>query len=170
MARSSVSQAASTFDASEYWYSDDHDRGTALLNALRLYRQAERDMRARTQTSMRMGETDLAAIRFLLREQQAGRSVGSKMLAEHLGITTASTAVLINRLEKSDHITRHRNPADGRGVLLTATDNSDDEVRATMAGMHARMIRTAENVPPDIAAWIIAFLHEMTGNLDIPDR
>ena len=157
------SAAAATFDQSGYWYDqDDAERGAVVLNALRRYRQAEKDMRARTRVSMKMGETDLTAIRFLLREQRANRPVNATQLAEHLGITTASTAVLINRLEKSGHISRQPNPADKRGVLLTATGSSDDEVRATMAGMHAKMILAAERLEPAIAYGVVKFLQEMT--------
>lgn len=166
MSGSRVGQQAQTFSESGYWFTDDQTRAVTVLNALRRYRQAERDMRARTQTSMKMGETDLAAIRFLLREQRAERPVSSTALARHLGITTASTAVLINRLSKSGHIVRHPNPADKRGVLLTATGDSDDEVRATMAGMHARMILAAEKLPVGAAAHLLRFLDEMTQALD----
>ncbi|RKR74811.1 MarR family winged helix-turn-helix transcriptional regulator [Frondihabitans australicus] len=167
MSGASPSTAATTFDQSGYWYeSDSQERGAAVLNALRRYRQAEKDMRARTRLSMKMGETDLTAIRFLLREQRADRTVNASQLAEHLGITTASTAVLINRLEKSGHIERRANPADKRGVLLTATGDSDEEVRATMAGMHAQMIIAAEKLRPDVAQGVLEFLQEMTDALD----
>lgn len=163
--------AAATFDQSGYWYDqDDAERGAVVLNALRRYRQAEKDMRARTRLSMRMGETDLTAIRFLLREQRANRSVSATQLAEHLGVTTASTAVLIGRLERSGHISRQPNPADKRGVLLTATGSSDDEVRATMAGMHARMILAAERLDPEIARGVVDFLTDMTAALDVTDQ
>jgi DNA-binding MarR family transcriptional regulator len=165
------SAAAETFDSSGFWYlGDSQERGAVVLNALRRYRQAEKEMRARTQVSMKMGETDLAAIRYLLREQRAHRAVSASNLAEHLDITTASTAVLINRLEKSGHLERRKNPLDRRGVLLTATDSSDDEVRATMAGMHARMITAAERLPPEVARGIVEFLAEMTDALDVADQ
>ncbi len=171
MTTGSRSSAAATFDASGFWYEGDAEtRGAAVLNAMRRYRQAEKDMRARTRVSMNMGETDLAAIRFLLREQRAHRTVSASQLADHLGITTASTAVLISRLGKSGHIQRATNPADKRGVLLTATGDSDDEVRATMAGMHARMILAAEKLDPDVARGVVEFLTEMTEAIDVTDQ
>jgi DNA-binding MarR family transcriptional regulator len=158
---------AKTFDPSGYWYEQgSEERATAVLNALRRYRQAEKDMRARTQTSMQMGETDLAAIRFLLRAQRRGTSVSAKELAGHLGITTASTSVLINRLVKSGHLERHAHPTDRRGVLITATDGSDEEVRATLAGMHARMIAAAERLGPEEARAVVDFLRSMTEAVD----
>ena len=164
------SSAAASFDASGYWYEQDsEERATVVLNAMRRYRQAEKEMRARTQTSMGMGETDLAAIRFLLRAQRRGETVSSSELAEHLAITTASTSVLINRLVKSGHLERRPDPSDGRGVLITATDGSNEEVRATMAGMHARMITSAEKLTATEAKAVVKFLTSMTTAIDTAD-
>jgi DNA-binding MarR family transcriptional regulator len=171
MENSTPSAASRTFEASGFWYDvTAEERATEVLNALRRYRQAEKEMRERTRTSMKMGETDLAAIRFLLRAQRAGETVSAKTLSEHLAITTASTSVLINRLVKSGHLQRHAHPTDRRGVLITATGGSDDEVRATMAGMHARMISAAENLDADAARAVTEFLREMTAAIDVTDQ
>ncbi|GAA4675059.1 MarR family winged helix-turn-helix transcriptional regulator [Frondihabitans cladoniiphilus] len=152
-----------TFDASGYWYAaSSEQRGVDVLNALRRYRAAESEMRRRTRTSMKMGETDLKAIRFLLQSERHAKTVTPKQLANHLGITTASTSVLINRLVESGHLQRHSHPTDGRAVLLTATEDSNEEVRATLSGMHARMITIAESLPPEGAAYVAQFLEAMT--------
>jgi DNA-binding MarR family transcriptional regulator len=160
-----------TYDASGYWYaSTDEERGVEVLNSLRRYRAAESEMRRRTRTSMKMGETDLAAIRFLLRAQRRGETVSAKSLADSLGITSASTSVLINRLVRSGHLQRHEHPTDKRGVLLTATGDSDGEVRATMASMHARMIHAAESMSADESAAVVRFLTEMTSAIEVDDQ
>ncbi|GMA32099.1 hypothetical protein [Litorihabitans aurantiacus] len=52
---------------SGYWYPSDEVEPVEVLSLLRRYREAERAMRARTRDSMGMGETDLIALRFLLR-------------------------------------------------------------------------------------------------------
>lgn len=159
------------YDATGYWYgSSASERGVAVLNALRRYRAAESDMRRRTRTSMKMGETDLQAIRFLMQSQRRGLTVGAKDLAAHLQITTASTSVLIARLVKSGHLERHADPHDKRAVLLTATGDSDAEVRATLAGMHARMIVAAEQLGPDESAAVVRFLQGMTAAVEHDDH
>lgn len=161
--------AEGDFTASGYWFdATSEERAVEVLNALRTYRAAETAMRQRTRISMKMGETDLKAIRFLLRAERRGDAVSAKDLADHLGITTPSTSVLINRLVKSGHLQRRVHPTDKRGVLLTATGGSDDEVRATMAGMHARMIAAAEALSPEQAETISTFLARMAAALD-PD-
>ncbi len=55
-------------------------------------------------------------------------------------------------------------------MLLTATGDSDDELRATMAGMHARMILAAEKLDPDVARGVVEFLTEMTEAIDVTDQ
>jgi len=162
---------AAPFDASGYWYSSSsEERGVTVLNTLRAYRAAEVAMRARTRKSMKMNDTDLAALRFLLRAQRRGETVSAKELAAQLGITSASTSVLINRLEASGHMRRQPHPTDKRGVLLTATGESNSEVRDTMAAMHARMIATAESLDPDQAAVVVGFLQTMTAAIEIDDH
>lgn len=164
-----TTRAASDFSASGYWYdATAEERAVEVLNALRVYRAAEASMRQRTRTSMKMGETDLKAIRFLLQAQRRESVVSAKDLADHLDITTASTSVLINRLVASGHLERRPHPTDGRGVLIIATGDSDEEVRATMAGMHARMIGVAEGLSPDEAAVVAEFLASMVTALE-PD-
>ncbi|GAA4265368.1 MarR family winged helix-turn-helix transcriptional regulator [Frondihabitans peucedani] len=163
--------SGATFDASGYWYEKtDAERSVEVLNALRRYRAAESEMRRRTRTSMKMGETDLAAIRYLLRAERNDQPISAKDLADHLGITTASTSVLINRLVKSGHLERLPHPSDRRGVLLRATGASDVEVRATLDGMHARMILLAEALSADEARVIATFLHDMAEAVDIDDH
>ena len=153
--------------SSGYWYSSDRTgRGVAVLNALRDYRAAEAAMRRRTRSAMRMGETDLLAIRFLLKSQAAGRIVTPKDLAAHLSISTASTTVLIDRLVRSGHVERRPHPTDRRALVIAPTIASDDEVRATLGEMHRRMIDVAEELEADEAVAVLDFLERMRDAVD----
>lgn len=153
--------------SSGYWYSDDRTRrGVAVLNALRDYRAAEAAMRRRTRSAMRMGETDLLAIRFLLKREGEGRTVSPKDLAAHLGISSASTTVLIDRLVRSGHVERRPHPTDRRALVIAPTIASDDEVRATLGEMHRRMIDVAEGLDADEAGTVLVFLERMRDAVD----
>ena len=87
-----------------YWYTDDAEkqRSVAVLEAMRTYRAAETAMQRRTQLSMGMGENDLLALRYVIMAQRDGRSIGPKELAHYLGISSASTTVLLDRLERAE--------------------------------------------------------------------
>lgn len=155
-----------------YWYGSDRaDPGPIdLLNALRDYRSSEAAMRRRTRTSMGMGETDLLALRYLLEAEHQGRSVSPKELAAWLGVTSASMTALIDRLVASGNVRREPHPSDRRALILRPTPGSDQEVRSTLGGMHARMIDVARSFDAEETKVIIDFLRRMQSAVDTIDE
>jgi len=133
------------------------------------YRLAEEAMRRRTRDSMRMGTTDLQAIRFLIKAQGEQRIVSGRDVADHLGMTSASVTALLDRLTKSGHVQRTPHPTNRRSNMITATPGSDEEVRQTLGAMHARMIDTARALSQDDAALVLQFLVSMTAAVDSVD-
>ncbi len=154
-----------------YWYADEDAtrRGVTVLNALRRYRSAEAAMRRRTRSSMGMGETDLLAVRFLLDSKRRGEQVSPKDLTAYLGISSASTTILIDRLVKSGHVERQPHPTDRRGLIIVPTAHTDEEVRNTLGRMHSGMISVAEDLDPADAAAIIGFLDRVSDVIDAVD-
>jgi DNA-binding MarR family transcriptional regulator len=133
------------------------------------YRLAEEAMRRRTRDSMRMGTTDLQALRFLIKAQGEQRIVSGRNLADHLGMTSASVTALLDRLTTSGHVQRTPHPTNRRSNMITATPGSDEEVRQTLGAMHARMIEAARALSPADAALIQQFLEAMTTAVDSVD-
>lgn len=159
-------------EGSGYWYGPDGqlDYGAAVLKSLRDYRAAETAIRRSTRDSMGMGETDILALRYLLRAQASGRVAVPKDLSQFLGITSASTTSLIDRLVASGHVRREAHPSDRRSVVVVPTVESDTEVRETLGAMHRRMMAVAEGLSADEARTIIDFLQRMTGALNVRDE
>ncbi|MGO4490735.1 MarR family winged helix-turn-helix transcriptional regulator [Arthrobacter sp. 2YAF22_2] len=157
---------------SGYWYGPEGrlDPASAVLHALRNYRAAEVATRKATRDSMGMGETDLLALRYLLRAQSAGDQVGPKDLSRRLGITTASTTSLIDRLVGSGHVRREPHPTDRRSLVIVPTAGTDAEVRATLGDMHRRMLAVAEELSAEDSRVVVGFLQRMTEALDGPAR
>ena len=153
---------------SGYWYGPDErlDPPAAVLHALRSYRAAEVATRRSTRDSMGMGETDLLALRYLLRAQATGERVGPKDLSRTLGITTASTTSLIDRLVGSGHVRREPHPTDRRSLVIVPTAVTDSEVRATLGEMHRRMLAVAEQLSAEESRIIVGFLRRMTEALN----
>ncbi|TLM83962.1 MarR family transcriptional regulator [Pseudarthrobacter sp. NamE2] len=151
-------------ESSGYWYGPDGqlDYGAAVLKALRDYRTAETAVRRSTRDSMGMGETDILALRYLLRVQASGKMVVPKDLSQFLGITSASTTSLIDRLAASGHVRREAHPSDRRSVVVIPTVESDREVRETLGAMHRRMMSVAESLTADQARAVVDFLERMT--------
>lgn len=133
-----------------------------VLSAMRAYRTAEAAMRRRTRESMQMGENDLTALRFLLKAQNEGRVVTPGMLADHLGMKSASVTVMLDRLTTSGHLDRRPHPSDRRSLAVVATPGSDDEVRATLGRLHRRMIAVTARLDAQQADAVRTFLLAMT--------
>lgn len=158
-------------EGSGYWYGPDGqlDYSAAVLKSLRDYRAAETNVRRTTRDSMGMGETDILALRYLLRMQASGKATAPKDLSQFLRITSASTTSLIDRLVASGHVRREAHPTDRRSVVVVPTAESDKEVRVTLGAMHRRMMAVAEGLSADEAQVVIGFLQRMTdalANLD----
>lgn len=155
------------YGRSGYWYPEADSASTVdVLNMLRRYRAAETAMRARTRASMGMNETDLLALRFLLREQRAGRIVRPIDIARALDISTASTTTLIDRLEKGGHARREPHPTDRRAGVVVPTTHSDDEVKSTLGAMHRRMLTLVDELSDQERAVVTRFLADMTSAIE----
>jgi DNA-binding MarR family transcriptional regulator len=141
-----------------------------ILRALLDYRASEEAMRRRTGDSMRMGASDLQALRFLLKAQGEGQIVSGRDLANHLGMTSASVTALLDRLTKSGHVHRTPHPANRRSNMITATPGSDEEVRQTLGAMHTRMLDAARSLDATDAEVVRSFLAAMTIAVDDIDR
>lgn len=158
-------------EGSGYWYGPDGqlDYGAAVLKSLHDFRAAETAVRRSTRDSMGMGETDILALRYLLRVQASGKTVVPKDLSQFLGITSASTTSLIDRLVTSGHVRREAHPSDRRSVVVVPTMESDREVRETLGAMHRRMIAVAEGLTADEARVVVDFLERMTEAVSAPE-
>lgn len=143
-----------------YWYGNPEEGASSieLLNLMRQYRETEKQMRGRLRELMRMGEADLTALRFLVREREAGRVFRQKDLASALRLTPASTRVLVDRLSRDGHLLRVPHPEDRRSVVLEIPDKTHRELRATLGGMHALMFEVTETLTEQERAGAAKFL------------
>ena len=91
-----------------------------------------------------------------------GEQAGPKDLSRILGITTASTTSLIDRLVSSGHVRREPHPTDRRSLVIVPTAATDAEVRATLGDMHRRMMAVAEELSDEEARTVVRFLRRMS--------
>jgi DNA-binding MarR family transcriptional regulator len=146
-------------EPSGYWYGGDRQAvATAVLNALRDYTASEAAMRRRTRDAMGMGENDMLALRHLVQAERSGETLGPKDLARRLGITSASTTALVDRLVASGHVLREPHPTDRRALVLRPTEDSHSQVRGTLGSMHERMREVVESMDEQDAVAVIGFL------------
>nr|WP_231707737.1 MarR family transcriptional regulator [Arthrobacter sp. zg-Y919] len=103
-----------------------------------------------------------------MQARQTGGSLGPKDLSRLLGISTASTTALIDRLERGGYVQRRARPHDRRAWEIVPTDTSDTEVRATVGTMHQRMMQAAAELSPQDAETVIRFMDRLREALDAP--
>ncbi|MEH0109464.1 MarR family transcriptional regulator [Tersicoccus sp. MR15.9] len=151
------------------WRGHDHgEPAVQVLNALRDYRTAEAAMRRRSRDAMGMGEKDMLALRYLLEADRAGSPLTPGDLARRLGISTASTTTLLDRLTRSGHVRRAPHPTDRRALVVLPTADTDGEVRSTLGSMHERMLDVARSLDPVQAETVTAFLTAMAEQVAAP--
>lgn len=150
-----------------YWYDEapgQRERARRVLESLRTYRAAETAMRRRTRDSMSMGENELLALRYLLR--QPDHSARPSELVKYLGVTSASITTMLDRLEKSGRVQRVANPSDRRSIFVRATPHANEEVRETLGRMHDLMYGVAVGMSPEAQEHVVAFLQQMADAVD----
>lgn len=113
-----------------------------------------------------MNETDLRAMRFLLAHRRYATPVTAGALTEHLGVTTAATAKLIQRLGRAGHVEVSQNPADHRSTYVTATASADGMVEQTLTLMHKRMYEVVRALPETDRRVVSDFLDDLSEVMD----
>lgn len=153
---------------STFWYDKDADssRGRRVLEALRLYQAAEAAMRRRTRQAMALHENEMLVLRFVIRATGEGTAVTPTDIARYLGISTASTTALIDRLEVSGHMTRSPHPTDRRSVIVATTPQAVRDVRTTLAGLHEGMMAATRGITETQSDAIVGFLDRMRAAVD----
>jgi DNA-binding MarR family transcriptional regulator len=121
--------------APQHWYGAETERARAIevLEHIRGYAAADTAMQRRSEKAMGLNENDISALRYLLRADERGTTVGPRELAEYLGIQSSSITVLLDRLEKAGHIRRVPSPFDRRALIIVPTPPTDQVQRAISA-------------------------------------
>lgn len=133
-----------------------------VLVGIREWREAEQRLSLRSRSHMKLNETDMKALRFLVVSKNQGQVVTPGSLAEHLSISTASTTKLLDRLESAGHIERAPHPSDRRALMITITQSTHEEVRESVGRSHARRFEVASALSPEDREVVIRFLANMS--------
>lgn len=97
---------------------DEDDEGLRLVHLLRAVTVELDLLGASFARRHRLHPTDLRALIHLLDAARAERPATPSWLARQLDLDPSSVTALVDRLERSGHVRRQRDPADGRRVLL----------------------------------------------------
>lgn len=133
-----------------------------VLRALRDFVVADEEMRRATGRRMALGVSDVRATRFVMTACSEGVPVTPRDVARHLGLTTAATTTVLDRLVEAGHVERRPHPTDGRSKVLVVTDHARQEAHGLLGGLHDEMRAAAAAVPEEARPALLAFLRDVT--------
>lgn len=137
-----------------------------VLDAMRRWRDAERLMSEASQRYMKLGASDMRALRMLIAAQHQNVAVTPSAMAGHLGISTASTTKLLDRLERGGHIVRRPHPDDRRSLVIEVTDETRRAARDTVGREHARRFDVVAALTPEQRRTIAHFFDAMAATAE----
>ncbi|MFF2273723.1 MarR family winged helix-turn-helix transcriptional regulator [Agromyces sp. NPDC058136] len=141
---------------------DDVDQVVRLMQSLRGWHDAARRMSEASSRYMKLNETDMRALRFLIAARNQGEIATPGALSDYLGISSASTTKLLDRLERGGHIVRAPHPSDRRALAITVTDETRAVARESVGRLHARRFAVAAALSPEEREVVIRFLDALS--------
>lgn len=145
--------------------SEDVTQITRLMNSMANLRRAEEELSKASQKFMQLSETEMRAIHYLIVAANQKQVVTPGAITRHLGITSASTTKLLDRLERGDHIVRSSHPTDRRALSINVTEETHAIARDTVGRTHASRFTVAAAMTPAEREVVIAFLDEISARM-----
>jgi DNA-binding MarR family transcriptional regulator len=139
--------------------------------SLRDLQRSISEWRRRNRSQSGVGDTDIVALQIVFESEKDGLAVSPRSLSERLGITSAATTMLIDRLEASGHIRREKHPSDRRSVILRPV-SLDVEPYPSLAALYDLMASEANSLTPSEAAAVASFLGRLSdgvGTLNVAE-
>lgn len=150
--------------------SEDIQGVTMVMAALGRLRDAERLLSEASQRYMKLGQSDMRALHFLIVAQHTNEVVTPGAIATHLGISSASTTKLLDRLEEAGHIVRSPHPSDRRALAITITDQTREAAMQTVGRLQAKRFHAAARLTPEERAVVVRFLDDMTDQIAVKNE
>ncbi|MEO6944721.1 MAG: MarR family transcriptional regulator [Lacisediminihabitans sp.] len=133
-----------------------------VLESIRQWREAEQSTSRHSRNLMQLNENDMKALRFLVMCKYDGTVATPGAISEHLGISSASTTKLLDRLVAAGHVERSAHPSDRRALMITITQHTHEQVRDTVGRTHARRFDVAARLTPREREIVIRFLDDLS--------
>jgi DNA-binding MarR family transcriptional regulator len=148
---------------------DDIREISDLMQALGGLRDAEQKLSEASLRYMKLNQTDMRALHFLIAFENSGATATPGVIAAHLGISTASTTKLLDRLERRGHIRRSPHPSDRRALAIAITPETRRSAIETVGRHQARRFAAAARLSSEEREIVRRFLADMTTEIALGD-
>ncbi|MFE0640578.1 MarR family winged helix-turn-helix transcriptional regulator [Streptomyces sp. NPDC058877] len=140
---------------------DDQDPALQLVHLLRAVTVELNLFGAEFAGSNGLHATDVRALIHLLDAERDGSAATPSRLGRQLGLNSASTTALIDRLERLGLVHRERDSCDRRRVLLVVEDKAMDLGRSFFGLLIGNMVAAMRSFEDAELATVRRFLVEM---------
>jgi DNA-binding MarR family transcriptional regulator len=105
-----------------------------------------------------LSESELHSLRHLM-----GGPLGPNDLARTLGVTSAASSGIVDRLEARGHVTRRPHATDKRRTVVVISDSGRDEVLAEMRPMFEALVAADAKLDDEQRAIVETYLRDIIG-------
>lgn len=140
---------------------DELAQSIRVMEALREWQEAARSLSEASKRYMKLNESDMRAIRMIMRAQKQHQIVTPKDIAREVGISSASTTKLMDRLVAGGHLVRVPHPSDRRTICVEVTEHTRQSAQNTIGRQHARRFAVAAALSADDRETVIRFLTDL---------
>lgn len=144
----------------------DVDQINQMMAAMGRLRGVERRLADASRRFMRLNETDMRALHFLIVAENRADATTPSALARHLGITTASTTKMLDRLQRAGHITRSAHPDDRRALCIAVTPETRLVAQDSVGRQQAARVAPAARLNEAERSVVIEFLNQTADALE----
>lgn len=141
-----------------------------VMESLAGLREAEQTLSQASRRYMRLNETDMRALHYLIVCANRNLVATPGGIAHHLGVSTAATTKLLDRLEQGGHITRAPHPTDRRALQISITPETRHAAMETVGRQQAKRFYSAARLTPAEREVVIRFLRDMTEEITLRDE
>lgn len=139
--------------------------GAAALASLQALSDTIHDADEQALRTLGMLPVDALALRHLVLAHHDGRRVNPTQLAQVLRLSTAGITKLIDRLVRDGRAERRPNPQDRRSIVVTATDQAEQDLETVYGHINASAVSTIDSLSDDEAAAVQRFAARLAGAL-----
>ena len=140
---------------------EDAEQCVRVMEALHAWQDASRALSDASKRYMKLNDSDMRAIRMMIRAKRQGRIVTPKDIARAVGISSASTTKLVDRLVEAGHVVRLPHPNDRRTTCIEVTEHTQRSAQDTIGRQHARRFTAAATLSREDRDAVIRFLEAM---------
>lgn len=137
----------------------------AVMSGMLALLEAERRVRVRMHTALKLSSGELAAMQTVLLAEPRGVVLRQRELAELLGMKHSAMSTMIDRLVGRGDMVRDAHPDDRRSIALRITEQGAQRVERTIGEVQNAILSRASELTEDEQHAVARFLHSVADDL-----